>query len=101
MGNRLKIDALLRETLGSNNVYFQPPENFRMKYPCIVYERNRINTRFADNNPYHLHDVYQVTYIDQDPDSDIPEKLSKLPMCVFERFYISDNNYHNVFRLSN
>lgn len=101
MANRLKIDDILRDVLGSGNVYFQPPPNFKMSYPCIVYEYVRINTRFADNSPYHLNDIYQVTYIGLDPDSDIPKKIAWLDRCVFERFYINDNKYYSVFRIAN
>ncbi len=102
MANRLKIDDILRDLLGDGgHLYFQPPPNLKMSFPCIVYERVRINTRFADNNPYQLNDVYQVTYIDTDPDSDMPDKLAKLHQCVFERFYINDNKYYSVFRLAN
>lgn len=102
MANRLKIDNILRDLLGDGgHLYFQPPPNLKMSFPCIVYERVRINTRFADNNPYQLNDVYQVTYIDTDPDSDMPDKLAKLHQCVFERFYINDNKYYSVFRLAN
>ncbi len=102
MANRLKIDDILRDLLGDGgHLYFQPPPNLKMSFPCIVYEMVRINTRFADNNPYQLNDVYQVTYIDTDPDSDMPDKLAKLHQCVFERFYINDNKYYSVFRLAN
>lgn len=102
MASRLKIDNLLRDLLGpGGHLYFQPPPNLSMKFPCIVYERARINTRFADNSPYHLNDVYQVTYIDTDSDSEMPDKIAKLDRCVFERFYISDNKYYSVFRLAN
>lgn len=98
---RPKLSKILHDVLGTDNVYFQPPPSKKMNFPCIVYERVRINTRFADNNPYHLHDVYQVTFIGTDPDSDIPDKLSRLPRCVFERIYVSDNKYYNVFRITN
>lgn len=102
MANRLKIDNILRDLLGDGgHLYFQPPPNLKMSFPCIVYERVRINTVFADNDPYHLHDVYQVTYIDTDPDSEMPDKISRLHQCVFERFYINDNKYYSVFRLAN
>lgn len=102
MANRLKIDNILRDLVGpEGHLYFQPPPNLRMEFPCIIYERVRINTRFADNDPYQLNDVYQVTYVDTDPDSDMPDKLSHLHQCVFERFYISDNKYYSVFRLAN
>ena len=98
---RQKLSKILHDVLGGGNVYFQPPPSKKMNFPCIVYERVRINTRFADNDPYQLHDVYQVTYIDTDPDSDVPDKLARLHMCVFERFYVSDNKYYNVFRITN
>lgn len=101
MGSRLELHEVLKGVLGTNNVYFQPPPSLKMHFPCIVYERVRINTRFADNDPYHLYDVYQVTFIGTDPDSDIPKKLSKLSRTVFERFYINDNKYYNVFRITN
>ena len=101
MGDRLKLDNKLRELVGDKRVYFQPPPSLKMQYPCIVYERVRINTRFGDNRPYQLVDVYQITYIDKDPDSNVPHLIAKMPQCVFERFYISDNLYHNVFRITN
>lgn len=100
MGNRLDLSKVLRDVLGSDNVYFQPPPSKKIKYPCIIYERVRINTRFANNDPYKLDKVYQVTYIDNDPDSNMPDKLAKLHQCVFERSYISDNLYHYAFRLT-
>ena len=100
MGNRLDLSKMLHEILGSDNVYFQPPPSKKMHFPCIVYERVRLNTDFADNKPYKIDKVYQITYIDSDPDSDMPMKIANLPQCVFERQFISDNLYHNVFRLT-
>lgn len=100
MANRLNLSKVLHEVLGNDNVYFQPPPSKKMSFPCIVYERVRINTRFADNRPYKLTDSYQVTYIGTDPDSSIPHKLAELPRCIFERFYVNDNKYYNVFRIS-
>ena len=48
---RTDLHEILKEILGSDNVYFQPPESYKMEYPCIVYERSALTTRFADNNP--------------------------------------------------
>ena len=70
-----------------------------MQYPCIVYRRERINVIFADNDNYQTQKRYMVTVIDQNPDSDIPEKVAKLPLCGFSRAYAADNLNHNVFRL--
>ena len=35
---RNDLQKLLVEVLGSKNVYFQPPESVKMKYPAIVYQ---------------------------------------------------------------
>ena len=100
MGSRLDFHNMLKEKLGLENVYFQPPPSIMMKYPCIVYERVRINTRFADNIPYQLNKPYQLTYIDEDADTTLPDKIAELPMCVFERVYVRDNLYHYSFRIN-
>lgn len=99
MGQRQTLSAILREILGSSNVYFQPPETVKMEYPCIIYNVNSADTRFADNIPYSRKKQYQVTVIDPDPDSVIPDLIAQLPMCVFNRHYTYDNLNHDVFNL--
>lgn len=99
MGLRTNLQTILEEILGSKNVYFQPPPSLILKYPCIVYEINSGDTQFADDNPYIFKKRYTVVVIDRNPDSDIPEKISKLPMCVFDRHYTMDNLNHDSFYL--
>jgi hypothetical protein len=99
MGQRLDLDAALRTLLGSNNVYFQPPPSIKMVYPCIVYKRSNVDTKFADNRPYLIEKRYQVTVIASDPDSDIPDKLALLPKCTFDRHFTADNLNHDVYNL--
>jgi hypothetical protein len=70
-----------------------------MRYPCIVYQRYNIHSAFADNAPYRRTPRYQVTVIDADPDSPIIEKVSALPMCTHNRFYVVSNLNHDVFNL--
>ena len=70
-----------------------------MEYDCIVYERKLIKPTFANNQPYLLHDCYQVTLIYGNPDSDLPKKVALLPMCVHERHFTADNLHHDVFTL--
>jgi hypothetical protein len=94
---REELQDLLEETLGTENVYFQPPASFKMTYPCIVYELKDIKTLFASGTPYLLGKQYQVTSIDRDPDSETVDKLSLLPMCIFDRHFVSDGLNHNVF----
>jgi hypothetical protein len=97
MAPRLELQALLEEI--APNVYFQPPTNVKLAYPCIIYERDYAQTRFADNSPYSRTKRYTVMVIDRDPDSAIPDKVAALPMCVFNRFYTADNLNHDVFNL--
>ena len=97
MAPRVELQALLEEL--APHVYFQPPTNVQMQYPCIVYKRDYAQTRFADNSPYSHTKRYMVTVIDRDPDSAIPDKVAALPMCIFNRFYTADNLNHDVFNL--
>lgn len=80
-------------------VYFQPPANVVMEYPCIVFERNDADTRFANNLPYNVTYGYDVEIIDKDPDSALMKKVEALPMCTFNRHFVSDNLNHDVYNL--
>lgn len=99
MASRFELDALLIELLGSEEVYYQPPESVKMKYPAIVYSREEIRNTYSNNSVYKQNTAYQITVIDKDPDSEIVEKVSKLPMCRFNRHFTSDNLNHDVFIL--
>lgn len=99
MGSRLDLQTKLETLLGSQNVYYQPPASVRMNYPAIVYSRSNIENRHADDDVYMQAYFYEVTVIDEDPDSEIVENVSKLPGCRFDRHYTSDNLNHDVFTL--
>lgn len=96
---RQHLQDKLEELLGSNNVYFQPPQNVLMKYPAIVYQRDTNQTRHANNVPYSLYMRYQVTVVDRDPDSVIVEKVAQLPMCSHDREFVADGLNQDVFTL--
>lgn len=96
---RYELNSLLKEVLGSGYVYYQPPENLKLHFPCIIYSLDGQDVRFADNGRYTKQRKYSVTVVDKDPDSDICEKLEELPMCRFDRRYSSDNIYHTVYSL--
>lgn len=99
MGPRLQLQSLLESLLGSGNVYFQPPANVQMQYPCIVYQRDQARTEFAGDLPYRYAQRYQVTIIDRDPDGDTLGKIAALPMCLYNRGYAADGLNHDVFSL--
>ena len=100
---RSGLDALLRSIVkqrcGSENVYYQPPANLRMKYPCICYELAKIRNRDADNSVYGQTFHYSVTVIDTKPDSEMTAAVSLLAKASHDRQFISDNLYHDVFNV--
>lgn len=99
MASRLNLHEELCEILGSRNVYFQPPASIRMKYPAIVYKRTQLNTRHANDKLYLSKTGYQVTIIDENPDSEIVEKMMEFPMCSFNTHFTSDGLNHDVFTI--
>jgi len=99
MGRRLELQALLEQIPGVAKVYFQPPNNTQMEYPCIVYELDSDDVKYADNAIYRLTDRYLVTVIDRSPVSEIPGVVRRKPLCRFSRHFVSDDLHHNVFNL--
>lgn len=97
MGQRLDLHGIL-ETF-TENVYFQPPINVQLRYPCIIYKRDFADTKFADDKPYNHQLRYMITIIDPDPDSTIPDKVASMPMSLFNRFYTADNLNHDVYNV--
>ena len=94
---RLQLHEILREI--AENAYFQPPANYQMQYPAIVYQRSGSRSVYADNKLYRGTKQYQVTVIDRNPDSELPDQVERLPLCSFDRFFAADNLNHWVFTL--
>ena len=86
MSRRTDLGLILRSILGSEHVYFQPPESRKMLYPCIVYALNDIYLTSADDKTYLEKRRYSVTLVDKNPDSEFVAKLTELPLCRFDRF---------------
>lgn len=100
---RERIDARLRkvlqETTGTVHLYYQPPANLRMQYPCIRYTRSKIRNQHANDGVYAQHWFYTVTVLDTDPDSKIVPAVAALPKCSYDRDFVSDGLYQTVFTI--
>lgn len=96
---RLELHSVLVKLVDPNKVYFQPPSSIKMTYPCIVYELNDIDVTYANSIKYKNKKRYMLTVIDQDPDSEIPNKLLTLEYSSFDRHFITDNLNHYTFTL--
>ena len=99
ISSRLELHEFLTDILGNGNVYFQPPESVKMKYPAIVYSRSGISNVHADDSVYVQTCEYDVTVIDIDPESPAAGRLSKTPYCRYSRHYTANNLNHDVFTI--
>lgn len=100
MGKRIDLQNELKSILGSNNVYFQPPESVKMQYDAIVYHLQRGETKFAGNNPYQFTRCYNIILISKNPDCPIVDKLATaFPMITLDRCYVVDNLNHWAYTL--
>ena len=100
MASRLELHEELCNLLGSRNVYYQPPESLKLKYPCIVYSRSIPNKHNANNRLYMSTNCYDGIIIDPTPDSEIPDEIVEyFPMCSLSKSYASDNLNHYPFTL--
>lgn len=99
MAQRVDLQGLLEFLAGHQNVYFQPPSGHQMVYPAVVYERDGRVNEFADNAPYATKKRYQVTIIERNPDSDVPDKVAALPMSTFVRYFATEGLHHDIYSL--
>lgn len=99
MATRLELHEKLEKLLDSKNVYYEPPENLKIDYPCFIYGLDDVYRRPADNIGYTIQNRYQITLIDRMPDNPVRDRLLELPGCSFDRSYKSDNLEHYVFTL--
>lgn len=100
MASRLELQDELEDLLGSESVYFEPPESLRMKYPCIRYVFRGVQQFRADNKNYATHRSYTVTHIYRDPDGTLVDAfLSRFQMIDHDRHYTADGLVHDVYTI--
>ena len=100
MGTRIQLHEKLLALFGSNRVYYQPPPTIKMAYPAIVYNFDGIYENPANDKRYITENRYIVTFIHKDPDVSYSEEMyAAFPMCSFDRRFVSDNLYHDVYTL--
>lgn len=99
MDRRLQLQTVLEDILEGNKVYYQPPENITLTYPCVVYNLDDIWIDRANNALYRGIREYQLKLIDRKVESVYFDPILKLSMCVFDRAYTANNLNHFVFNL--
>lgn len=91
-----ELEALFGDSV---HVYFQPPENLKMVYPAIIYERYNIDINYATNSVFNTTTEYHVTIVDSDPDSLLVDKMSKFKTAQFVRHYATNGLNHDIFKI--
>ena len=99
MAPRVDLQRKLEGLLGSTNVYFQPPDDTKLQYPCIVYHLDGATSDYASNTDYRVKKFYQVTYIDRRPDSVIVDALITYPYSSLNSTMRVEGLNHYVFRI--
>lgn len=100
MASRLQLHKEFCDILGSDKVFFQPPESLKMSYPCIRYSLAEPDQKYANDRNYLKTNRYECVVIDEDPDSDIASKvLERISMCKLGKPYPADNLNHFPFTI--
>ena len=99
MGKRLYLQSELQEFLPK--VYFQPPSNITLEYPCIIYNKSGMNRKIANDASYLRIQKYSVTLIERDPDSTVADDIEKyFTHCAVTGYFTKDNLYHTSLTLT-
>lgn len=99
MDRRLQLQEVLEALLGSKAVYFQPPANYAMEYPCFRYERDDVVQEHANNRPYTSTDRYSVTFMSKSASDQTWRAVLALPMASFDRSYPADGIHHTIISI--
>lgn len=96
---RVELHHQLEAILGSKNVYYDPPESFKLKYPCIVYSLEGFADSYADNETYRRMRRYTMTYITSKAEDPIAEKLADIRYCTLNRPFVTSDLYHFAYTI--
>jgi hypothetical protein len=103
-GNRLLLHSLLAATFPDVTIYYRPPGNILLEYPCIVYERKSLEPSFANTAPYVVGTGFQVSFLSKLPEYFNVEAIYNLtgqgPVITSSDSYENDDIVHDVFNIS-
>lgn len=104
-----KVDEIISKVkaIGINHVYFEPPADIVMEYPCLRIKRATISTRSADNRIYKKDDAFDLIWISRLPDDEMSHTLLDgsdevdAPFVKIRhiRHYVADGMHHDQYKL--
>lgn len=96
---QISLHHRLEDLLGSSNIYFEPPESFKLQYPCIVYSFEGYIDYQANNQTYRRMKRYALTYITRIADDPMVEKIQNMRYCNLNRPFSSADLHHYSYTL--
>ena len=100
MLKRVDIQEKFKFLLGSNNVYYQPPANLKMKYPAIVYSLDGLDVKRFDNTRLINKNCFSVTHIYRNESENLVETMLKnFEYISFDNRSIVDGIYNDHFTI--
>lgn len=100
MLKRVDIQEKFKFLLGSNNVYYQPPANLKMKYPAIVYSLDGLDVKRFDNTRLINKNCFSVTHIYRNESENLVETMLKNFVYIsFDNRSIVDGIYNDHYTI--
>lgn len=100
MLKRVDIQEKFKFLLGSNNVYYQPPANLKMKYPAIVYSLDGLDVKHFDNKRLINKNCFSVTHIYRNESENLVETMLKnFEYISFDNRSIVDGIYNDHYTI--
>lgn len=101
MKHKNDVGDILSNVIGDEDlVHFQPSESIKLTFPCILFKFEGFKDFFANDGRHMLREKYSVTHVYQNPEADLKEEiLSAFLFASFDRQYIADNLYHDVYTI--
>jgi len=97
---RLRLHEKLCNVIGSDHVYYEPPENLKLVYPCIVYFRETYDPLHANNGKYRVWPRYRITYISTTVDDSIlDDLLYEFTYIRHTNHFVAEKLHHDVYEL--
>lgn len=93
------LHQFLVAILGSAEVYMDPPENLKMRYPAIVYTRTDVRQQYADDGVYLCSDKYEIVVVSRTPMHPATTKLLQTARVRFNKHYVVNGLHHDVMTL--
>lgn len=98
--SRRELNDKLIAILGTENVYYNPPESVKMKYDAIVYSPAKASTVKADNRRYFKMKQYDGLIISRNPELELVEDFDTyFEFCDMGKPYTADNLWHWPFTI--